>query len=204
VSGVTWFIYQGNCKVAGSSLSQSNIILSGNTVITGGLSVQGTINLSPGTYWITDGDLTIKGTTLECTSCTPGGAGVTVIFTTLASGGTVGGITLGPGGGTMILNAPNMGTFAGMVLIQDAWGLPSNPTIDNSTAQGSPTETLSGLVYFPGSTMDFAGTPSSTGPQCLLLVVGALAETGNPSLNTTGCSSVGLNLLPGTTVALAE
>ena len=204
VSGVTWYTYAGNCTVAGSSLSKSNIILSGNTVITGGLTVAGTVNISPGTYWITDGDLNIKGTTLECTSCTLGGAGVTVIFTTLASKGTVGGINLGPGGGTMILNAPKTGTFAGMVLIQDAWGLPSTVTVDNSTAQGTPNETLSGLVYFPGSTMDFAGTPASTGPQCLLLVVGALAETGTPSLNTTGCSSVGLTLLPGTKVALAE
>ena len=198
--------WTGNCVVNGSSINAGDT-LSANTQIAGGLTVGGTVNLSPGTYWITNGDLNIKGSSaiLECTSCTPGGAGVTIIFTTTqVTKGIVGGISLGPGGGTLNLNAPATGTFSGMVLIQDAWGLPATTTWDNSTEQGSPTETLTGLVYFPASQMDFAGTPSATGPQCLILVVGALAETGNPSLASSGCNSAGLHLLPGTKVTLAE
>lgn len=195
--------WTGNCVVNGSSINAGDT-LSANTQIAGGFKVSGTVNLSPGTYWITNGDLNIKNATLECTSCTPGGAGVTIIFTTTqASGGTVGGIIL-DSGGNLILNAPSTGTFAGMVLIQDSWGVPGSPTFDNSTQQGSPTERLTGLVYFPASQVDFAGNPSATGPQCLILVVGALAETGNPSLASSGCSSAGLTILPGTKVTLAE
>ena len=90
-----------------------------NSQICGGLKVTGTLNLLPGTYWITDGDLDIKNSTLECTTCVPGGAGVTIILTTAKpSGGQVGTLTLGANG-VLNLSAPGSGTFAGLVLIQD-------------------------------------------------------------------------------------
>jgi hypothetical protein len=194
----TW---SGNCVVPGGSIKAGDT-LSANTQISGGLTIKnGTITLSsPGTYWITDGDLVLqngKPATLNCPSCTPGGAGVTVILTTAkAGGGQVGTLTLGSQA-NLNLNAPSTGTFAGLALIQDSNGLPSGTTYttnpDTVSGQGNPTETLNGLVYFPNASMDFYGTPSG-GNNCLVLVVNTLNFHGTPTLNSTGCSSSGLTL----------
>ena len=179
-------------------------------VIAGGLSIKNsTVNLSPGTYWLT-GDLNLQngsGATLECTTCTNGGAGVTIILTAPPGGGTVGTVSLGTNANPN-LNAPNTGPFAGMVLIQDSNGLPAAdhlPNPDTVSAQANATETLSGLVYFPQAAVTFQGTPAATGPQCLVLVANTVAMQGNPGFATSGCSGIGLNNLPIVkTVYLAE
>ena len=195
-SGVTW---SGNCVVPGASVNSGNT-LSASTRISGGLDIKnGTVNLAPGTYWITDGDLDLKsgsGATLHCTTCTSGGAGVTIILTTAhSSGGTVGTLTLASNA-NLTLNAPNSGTFAGDVVIQDSNGLPAGTTIHTiSNAQANAAETLTGLVYFPKTAITFQGGPDSTGPQCLVLVANTIGFQGNPRFATSGCSSVGLTNL---------
>jgi hypothetical protein len=211
IAGVTWYTYLGNCKMtqSGSTLKQSNIILSAGTQISGGITIKGqTINLSPGTYWITDGDLTLGpgGGTLECTTCVSGGAGVTVILTTAqSSGGTVGTLTLNSQA-NITLSAPSSGTFKGLVLIQDSNGLPSGTTIDSpGNAQANATESLNGLVYFPDSALTFQGGPATGAASCLVLVVNSVTMQGNPSFNDSGCTNAGLTNLPTVkTVTLAE
>jgi Putative Flp pilus-assembly TadE/G-like len=202
--------YSGSCVIPGPLSINSNTNLSANTQIVGGLDIKNSaVNLAPGTYWITDGDLTLEpgnGATLECTTCTPGGAGVTIILTTAkASGGQVGTLTLGANA-NLDLNAPSSGTFAGLAIIQDSNGLPSGTTYTTSpdmvSGQGNPTETLNGLVYFPNATMDFYGTPSG-GNTCLVLVANTVDFHGNSTLTSTGCASSGLTNLP-TPVVLTE
>jgi hypothetical protein len=197
--GSTYTAPSTGCKIAGSSLPNSGYNLSGPMQISGGLAIKnGVVNLSPGTYWITDGDLDLQngsGATLACPTCTPGGAGVTIILTA-GSGGKIGTLTLGSNA-NLNLNAPSTGTFKGLAIIQDSNGLPSGTTYLHSpntvSGQGNPTETLNGLVYFPNAAMDFYGTPSG-GNNCLVLVVNTLNLHGNPTLNSTGCSSSGLTL----------
>jgi hypothetical protein len=188
------------CVIAGSSLpNPGSYNLSGPMQISGGLDIQnGTVNLSPGTYWISDGDLVLENgspATLACPTCTPGGAGVTIILTA-GSGGKVGTLTLGSQA-SLNLNAPSTGTFAGLAIIQDSNGLPSGTIYTSSPdavkAQAGAMETLNGLVYFPNATMDFYGTPSG-GNTCLVLVASTLNFAGNPTLSSTGCSSSGLTL----------
>jgi hypothetical protein len=106
----------------------------------------------------------------------------------------------------LTLNAPKTGAFAGMVLIQDSNGLPPGTTINSpSNAQANATETLTGLVYFPKSAITFQGTPSATGPQCLLLIADTISFQGNPTLVDSGCASAGLTNLPTVkTAVLAE
>ena len=211
IGGVTWYTYPGNCNVNGSTLTQNNIILSAGTQISGGVSIKGqTVNLSPGTYWITDGDLTLGpgggGSTLECTTCTSGAAGVTVILTTAqSSGGIVGTLTLNSNA-NLNLNAPSTGTFAGMVLIQDSNGLPSKTTIDSpGNAQANATEALNGLVYFPESALTFQGGPDTGAATCLVLLVNTVTLQGTPNFNDSGCANAGLTNLPAVkTVTLAE
>ena len=175
-------------------------------VIAGGLSIKNsTVNLSPGTYWLT-GALNLQsgsGAVLQCTACTNGGAGVTIVLTAPPGGGTVGTMSLASNA-NLNLNAPAASScsncpFAGMVLIQDSNGLPAAdhlPNPDTVSAQANSTETLSGLVYFPQADVTFQGGPSATGPQCLVLVTNTLSMQGNPCFATSGCGSLGLNKLP--------
>jgi Flp pilus assembly protein TadG len=94
LTGSTYTAPPTGCVIASSTLGTGGgYNLSGPMQISGGLKIKGgTVNLSPGTYWITDGDLTLGsgGGTLQCPTCSNGGAGVTIILTTAQpSGGTV-------------------------------------------------------------------------------------------------------------------
>jgi hypothetical protein len=205
----------GNCPNKSTNCAQApnggTVNMPGNTEITGGWSIQNeTVNLAPGTYWITDGDLALGSlATLECTACVPGGAGVTIILTTAkANGGTVGNVTEQSNPTIDSLNAPGSGTFQNLLLIQDSNQLPSGTKIapGGSTFQGTPGATLNGLVYFPDSALNFQGNPATGNSSCLLTVANTLTLKGNPTvLATTGCPTTG----PGAkktvfTVALVE
>jgi len=147
----------------------------------------------PGTYWITGGNLnlnTLAGTiTLTCQGCSPGGRGVTIIFTQ-GSAGTIG--TLSEVGNVnIILNAPSPGTaYAGLLMVQDEVVLPTDGgTIGNA---GS----LSGLIYFPSTSLSFAGNIQTDASNCLLAVAKSLSLTGNIGVNASGCQKAGLTTVP--------
>jgi hypothetical protein len=201
-------VYDGRCVVAGPSLTEPQIRLSAGTRISGPWTIVTgqSVDLSPGTYWVTDGDLTVQSSgVLKCSTCdNVRGRGVTVILTT--RGNRIGTVSMAPTA-TVRLNAPSARRFPGVVLVQDANGLPGGTTYtsNRSTITGSSGATLNGLVYFPNSSMTFQGTPSLTGPRCLLLVVNAATVEGASRLETEGCTSAGLTRLPEVyTAALAE
>jgi hypothetical protein len=200
-------VYRGSCVVSGTSLTQAHIQLSADTQISGSWAIAGgqTIDLSPGTYWIT-GDLKVEaGGILKCSTCDNAkGSGVTLVLTT--QNNKIGTVSTASGA-TLDLNAPASGRFAGIVIVQDSHGLPPGTTYTSSgsTIGIGPSAELNGLVYFPNSSLTFHGSPSATGPKCLLLVVNTLTIGGDTSLYTGGCASAGLSDLPTIdTVALAE
>ena len=195
LSGVT-DTYPGNCIVTANTLKndlksdkQSITVLSANTQISGGLLVKGvTVNLSPGTYWITDGDLVLdSGGTLECTACNPStGAGVTIIFTTTqTSGGSIGAPNMQSTTAVVdSLNAPGSGTYTGLLMVQDTVSGATYTT--TASFQGGPSQTLNGLIYTPNSNLSFQGNPSVTN-SCLLVVANTMTLAGTSSLATGGC-----------------
>jgi Flp pilus assembly protein TadG len=200
-------IYEGNCGIPGTSLMQSSIKLTGNTRISGGWSIltSQTVDLSPGIYWIT-GNLTVQSSgVLKCSTCDNAkGTGVTIILP--AETGKVGAVSMAANA-MFNLNAPNSGRLPGVVMVQDANGLPAGTTYpsSHSSVTGAPGATLNGLVYFPNSSLTFHGNPSATGPKCLVLVVNTLMVDQTSSLETRGCAGAGLTDLPTvSTVALAE
>jgi Flp pilus assembly protein TadG len=200
-------IYQGNCVTVGASLTQGSIKLAASTQISGGWSIQTgqTVDLSPGTYWVT-GDLTLQsGAVLKCSSCdNTRGAGVTIIL--IAYTRKVGAVSIASGA-MLNLSAPRSGPFAGLVIVQDSNQLPRGTTYtsSHSTIGGNPGASLNGLVYSPNSSLTFHGTPSSVGPKCLLLVSGSVNIDLTTILDSTGCAAAGLTNLPMVSkIALAE
>jgi Flp pilus assembly protein TadG len=183
--GALTYSYSGICKIL-NILPGSTVILSPGTQIVSGLSASGTIILSPGPYWVTDGSLMLAGA-LTCQGCSPGSQGVTIIFTTMqGSGGTIG--TLSPTGDlTITLNAPGAGrTYAGLLMVQDTV-VP--PTAGNPI--GSPSATLSGLIYFPNANLSFVGNIRTDASNCLVAVAKRLSLMGNVDLKASGCPTAG-------------
>jgi len=182
-SGSVTVYKTGNCKFSGLDIKTGY-----------------TVDLAPGTYWVT-GNLVVQSNgRLECSICDPvKGTGVTIILTSQTS--KIGYVSIS--NATFELNAPSSGRFAGVVMVQDANGLPY--TRSYNTVTGAAGATLSGLVYFPKTSMTFHGSPSTTGPKCLLLVVSSLNVDASSNLDIGGCASAGLTNLPTVyTVALAE
>jgi hypothetical protein len=199
--------YSGNCVVAGTSLTTASIKLTGNTQIAGSWTVLAgqTVDLAPGTYWVT-GNLTVQSSgVLKCSTCdNVAGSGVTIILTTRTN--KVGALSIASGA-LVNLNAPSSGRFAGLVLIQDSNGMPTGTsyTSHHNRIGGRQGATVNGLIYFPNSSLTFHGSPSATGPRCLVLVVDSVNVNSTSSLDTGGCSSAGLFGLPTVnSVALAE
>jgi hypothetical protein len=211
--GVTWSQYLGGCTLtqSGSVLNQSNIILQANTRLSGGIQIKNqTVDLSPGTYWIDNGDLQLGpggGTSLlECTACNGTNLGVTIIFTTSGAPNKIGTVTMQSTSAQIgSLNAPNSGTFAGLLFVQDTVAGATYTT--SGTIEGGPSVALSGsgLVYFPNTDLTFQGTPQLGTNGCLVVVANQVTVAGDSTLSATGCSSAGLGNAPTVkTVSLAE
>ena len=102
-------------------------------------------------------------------------------------------------------NAPNSGTFKGLLIVQDSNGLPAGTTWNTSpTLQGGPSAVLNGLVYAPKADMTFNGNPAAGGTGCLIVIVNTLTLSGDSQLNSTGCPAAGVSPPTVKTVALAS
>jgi putative Flp pilus-assembly TadE/G-like protein len=215
IASVIWWTYPGNCVVTqgppGTALTEPNIILSANTQISGGIQIKSqTVNLSPGTYWINNGDLQLGpggGTSLlECTTCNGGSLGVTIIFTTTGAPNKIGAVQMQSTSAQIgNLNAPNSGTFKGLLFVQDTVAGASYST--SGTLQGGPSAALvaDGLIYIPHTTLAFQGTPALGTSGCLIVIADQVQVVGNSTLSATGCTSAGLNSTPTVkTVSLKE
>jgi hypothetical protein len=154
--------------------------------------------LLPGTYWVTDGDLSLQSNAvLQCSACDSAkGAGVTIILTK-GHAGIVGDVKI-PRGTTTTLQAPSSGKYAGALFVQD----PLAATDGSSVLKGGTKMHLTGLLYFPNTTVSFRGNPN---PSCTVLVSNRVVIEGNANLTTSRCGKAGLTKLPRIrAVALAE
>jgi hypothetical protein len=138
--------------------------------------------------------------------CNGTNLGVTIIFTTTqGAAGTIGAVTMAANAQIGNLNAPNSGTLAGLLFVQDT--VAGATYTSSGTLQGGSNVALNGtgLVYFPHTNLAFQGTPQLGANGCLLVVANQVTLAGDSTLSATGCSSAGLNNTPTVkTVALAE
>jgi len=152
----------------------------------GGLSLNGTVNLKPGTYIIDGGTFKTNG------NATVTGTGVTFF---LANNAT---ISIN-GNSNMTLSAPTSGTYSGMLF----FGSRSNSASTAITINGSNTSSMTGAIYFANQTVSYIGDFQGANG-CTQIVARIIQWSGNSNL-AADCSAYGMSPLPvGGVVKLVE
>lgn len=154
-----------------------------------GMTLKGTVNLSPGTYVINGADLIVESQAVIS------GQGVTLIFTG-SSPSTIANVAIA-GGASLNLTAPTSGTFQGILMYQD-----SRANLADNSISGNAGSKLQGAVYFPKQSVTFTGN-SSMQSECLRLVALRLKFTGSASAGSSCPSEFGIPLY-GKTVRLVS
>jgi hypothetical protein len=106
--------------------------------------------------------------------------------------GAIGTLSLS-GNPAITLNAPRAGTYPGLLMVQDT--VPGVTPAGGGTIS-SPSAMLSGLIYFPSTSLSFAGNIQTDAANCLVTVARSLSLTGTVGLNASGCQTAGLTTLP--------
>src|ERR1700728_2012968 len=180
IIGKTPTSYDMNNKPPSNTLSPG-IYCGGLTV---GNTNGATFTMSPGTYIMAGGGLTLNSLAVVS------GSGVTVYNTSSssASWGCSGSysykaITIS-GQATVTMSAPSKGALAGVVLFGDRVGCSSVGSCQDQI-NGSSTTTLNGAMYFKSDTLLFTG---STSNGCMMAVADKININGNASFAITGCT----------------
>ena len=130
----------------------------------GGLSLNGTITLSPGVYIIDGGTLKSNG------NANITGTGVTFVLANNAQ------ISFN-GNSVLKLSAPTSGAYSGMLF----FGSRSNSTLASVTLNGSSSSVMTGAIYFPNQTVTYTGDFSGANG-CTQIVARIVQWSGNAAL----------------------
>jgi hypothetical protein len=170
----------------------------------GGMSIGSgaVIDLTPGTYYVTSGNLSIaSGATVTCKTC-DSVSGVTIILTTRSAVTGVVGTAMISSGATVTLQAPRAGPFSGFLVLQDPLAISAGGEKPDNALDGGPTMNLTGLLYFPTTSVAFQGNPQAS---CTLLIAQQITIDGDSRLSISGCAMAGLTGMPTIyTAALVE
>jgi hypothetical protein len=151
------------------------------------------IDLTPGVFYVTNGNLSIaSGATVTCKTC-DSVSGVTIVLTTTSAATGVVGTAKISYGATVTLQAPHTGPFSGFLLLQDPLAISAGGDEPDNALDGGPTMNFTGLLYFPTTTVAFQGNPQAT---CTLLIAQQITIDGDSRLTTSGCAAAGLTGLP--------
>ncbi len=163
-----------------------------------------TVNFEPGIYWMKGSSLNAEGGTITCTACSPGGAGVTFIFTTPSNGNVnqIGTVTIN-GNATVVLNAPGSAsaTYKGVLFYQSQ----DAPTASNKTASlnGGANTVLNGAIYFPKNEVQWAGN-NSLAAGCTIITANTVTFTGNSGFRIDDCKNQGIDPIALQKITLVE
>ncbi len=139
----------------------------------GGLTIKRTVDMKPGVYVVSAGDLTIESTAVVS------GTGVMFFLT--------GGASVNIAGTANVqLSAPTSGPYAGILIFGDRDDLYANHIIN-----GDSESYFDGAIYAPSGHVEFAGS-SSVGGGCTQVVANTIEFTGDVGIGT-DCSGTGVN-----------
>ncbi len=150
-----------------------------------GVTAGGSLTFNPGIYVIKGGSLSFAGGS--------SGAGSHVLFYLTGTDASYGGVSVG-GGANLNFTAPSSGTYIGLLFFQDR-SLTPGVTADFS---GGTTMQLSGGLYFPTTTIKYAGGAVSN---VIAMVAKNITFTGgsrilyDPTGITTGLNVVAVGLV---------
>lgn len=157
----------------------------------------GTLRLQPGTYFFNNASLTMNSSArITCDGCTPGGAGVTLVFTG-NNANNVGTFRAEGGEFTLIAPGQNSGSppiFDGTVIYRDDLGATGNAPRFNMKITGNPSSTLFGAIYAPSAGVEMLGTSGmnqTTAGNCIAIVAAEITFSGNSAANIDACESNG-------------
>jgi hypothetical protein len=165
-------------------------------VYCGGLRVnsQSAVTLLPGTYVMDDGDLTINAGAMV--------SGSDITFAMAGTSGRHGQVSIN-GTATVNLDAPNAGTYAGVLLLHDPdtemCGKGHSSTYKFNGTAGS---TLEGLIYAPTKAIEMSGN-AAVANGCIQIVASTITFTGNVT-TTTICDDPIYRKVGGVVATLAE
>jgi Flp pilus assembly protein TadG len=142
----------------------------------GGLNLNGTTNLNPGTYIIDGGSLRVNG------AATVTGSGVTFYLANNAS------VSFN-GNATITLSAPTSGALSGILF----FGSRSNSSSTAVTLNGTAGSVLTGAIYFPKQTVSYIGDMQGANG-CTQVVADMVSWNGNANLGV-NCTAFGMSAL---------
>ena len=184
--------YTNYVEPAGNSLT-----LSPGTYC-GGLSLTNKSNIyfTAGTYYITNGDLVLRAdNNVSCSNCSNGTGTTFVLTQTSGNNADIGGVSI-TSENNITLNAPNSGTYQGVLFYQDSRAAKGTMASTSKifTLSSLSNATLSGAVYFPNNAINISsinniGGTASTG--CTIWVGRYLKFSSYNNNFKGGCSTYG-------------
>lgn len=146
----------------------------------GTISVQGTLTLNPGTYYLANGannaglQVGAQGK-LVCNGCT-------FVLTSTTPGNVNSHATMNINGGAEVtISAATSGTYDGLMIYRDRRATGSNQCC---TINGNSNSSLSGAFYFPADELTFNGTAGMS-VSCIQIVARKLKFTGDSDMTNT-------------------
>ena len=178
IIGKTHTSYDMNNKPPNNTLS-AGIYCGGLTI---GNTNGATFTMSPGTYIMAGGGLTINSLAVVS------GSGVTVYNTSSTGWGCSGSSSYTPitisGQANVTISAPSTGALANVLLFGDRAGCSKAGNCEDQI-NGSSSTAFNGALYFKTDTLLFTGSNSNG---CMMAVADMLTFNGNTSFGINGCS----------------
>lgn len=134
-----------------------------------GITVRGTLNMNPGTYYLKNGDFITNAQSSIIAH------GVTIILT--GGGAAIGKVNMN-GGANIQMSAPTSGIYKGLLFFKDRDAPSSFNDVFNGGASGS----FLGAIYMPSQTVTLNGN-SSFLTDCLQIVSRNVVMSGNTRIN---------------------
>ncbi len=157
-----------------------------------GMEIKGTLNLSPGIYYINGSSIDIGGQSII------NGTGVTIILTSenaATNPSTIATVSINAGA-TVNLTAPTSGTYKGVLFYQDRRA----PYAINRF-NGNSSSTYEGAIYMPKQMVEWTGT-AGMNVNCLQIVSRRATFSGNSNISNSCPPGSGGSSFQGTRVLL--